>query len=676
MNLRNTSMNFGVGRVLFSDTTNLVEAFVDSSHPDRRFLLGNDLVWHDSDHSWGTGYIISNRGSRDWGAPQTISVEGDVQLLHYLFEKLNLALNVSRRGGDNKYTERYVWKNQGSESIEITGLGIETPFADYYPSAEESLNELVNTHVFIGGSWSWVLAQPMSGQGLSLGLIVRKGSLESYSIESRNTLTQSNIRGHIVLQVTDYAHNPESFGSQPRICLKPGEEYVLEWEIGLYANHSEFIEQTDPPVSLSSPVEYVGNAITVTTCERVRVDSQSAVLSRVLGNIRITAPRVSDTWIRIGEHAKTEITFVHTLEDSVRLRSKYIINNQSARGRIGVAAGAFLPTDTRTSLPVKDGGWQDWTDGSERVGMALMMQRGRNCGLLGEEVDGPLAAWSAFAQEYLIDSSGRTRRGSTRPSSDFGQRFYDVPWLAEFFIARFEQTGDKYDLDESVKLLNTSFKLGGGHFLAIGLSSTVEEVVEQLRGKGRENEAKYLENEILKSATYFLSRGDDLPGHEVDYEQSIVAPLINLLIDANRISGESKYFEGIKKRLPWLLSFGGPQPNGRQQWIPIRHWDGYWFGINKLFGDVFPHHWAALTAEVIARLPKELKTEELSRMAIQIMKETMINYNEDGSATCAFVYPSNVDERPAHVADPLANDQDWPLAIWMRLIEREGFKKH
>ncbi|MCT6837927.1 MAG: hypothetical protein M3036_09820, partial [Bifidobacteriales bacterium] len=328
-------MNFGVGRVLFSDTTNLVEAFVDSSHPDRRFLLGNDLVWHDSDHSWGTGYIISNRGSRDWGAPQTISVEGDVQLLHYLFEKLNLALNVSRRGGDNKYTERYVWKNQGSESIEITGLGIETPFADYYPSAEESLNELVNTHVFIGGSWSWVLAQPMSGQGLSLGLIVRKGSLESYSIESRNTLTQSNIRGHIVLQVTDYAHNPESFGSQPRICLKPGEEYVLEWEIGLYANHSEFIEQTDPPVSLSSPVEYVGNAITVTTCERVRVDSQSAVLSRDLGNIRITAPRVSDTWIRIGEHAKTEITFVHTLEDSVRLRSKYIINNQSARGRIG-----------------------------------------------------------------------------------------------------------------------------------------------------------------------------------------------------------------------------------------------------------------------------------------------------------------------------------------------------
>jgi hypothetical protein len=36
----------------------------------------------------------------------------------------------------------------------------------------------------------------------------------------------------------------------------------------------------------------------------------------------------------------------------------------------------------------------------------------------------------------------------------------------------------------------------------------------------------------------------------------------------------------------------------------------------------------------------------------------MANYRDDGSATCAFVLPSTVDGRPAHTADPLANDQD------------------
>ncbi|WP_079051792.1 hypothetical protein [Streptomyces regalis] len=41
---------------------------------------------------------------------------------------------------------------------------------------------------------------------------------------------------------------------------------------------------------------------------------------------------------------------------------------------------------------------------------------------------------------------------------------------------------------------------------------------------------------------------------------------------------------------------------------------------------------------------------------------------QDGSATCAFVLPSPVDGRPAHTADPLANDQDWHLVLWLRAL--------
>lgn len=51
----------------------------------------------------------------------------------------------------------------------------------------------------------------------------------------------------------------------------------------------------------------------------------------------------------------------------------------------------------------------------------------------------------------------------------------------------------------------------------------------------------------------------------------------------------------------------------------------------------------------------------------------MINFNEDRSGTCAFVYPSSVDARVAISANPLANDQDWILFAWMRIAEQEGF---
>ncbi|TPQ21555.1 hypothetical protein [Streptomyces sporangiiformans] len=42
----------------------------------------------------------------------------------------------------------------------------------------------------------------------------------------------------------------------------------------------------------------------------------------------------------------------------------------------------------------------------------------------------------------------------------------------------------------------------------------------------------------------------------------------------------------------------------------------------------------------------------------------------DGSATCVFVMPSTVDGRAAHTADPLANDQDRHLVLWLRAQER------
>ena len=125
--------------------------------------------------------------------------------------------------------------------------------------------------------------------------------------------------------------------------------------------------------------------------------------------------------------------------------------------------------------------------------------------------------------------------------------------------------------------------------------------------------------------------------------------------------------EALRRSLRWLRAFGGPQPHVRLRDIGIRHWDGFWFGAQRQWGDVFPHHWSCLTAVALAQLPAELTTPTTVEEAEAIMRANLANYHADGTATCAFVMPSTVDGQPAHKADTLANDQDWPLVLWLRL---------
>jgi hypothetical protein len=197
-------------------------------------------------------------------------------------------------------------------------------------------------------------------------------------------------------------------------------------------------------------------------------------------------------------------------------------------------------------------------------------------------------------------------------------------------------------------------------------------VASALTESGDDARAAALRTALTHSARHFIEIGTDLPGHEVAYEQSIIAPLLNLLVDAHRLSGDPEFIDAIRSRLPWLTAFGGPQPHARLHGIAVRHWDGYWFGQRRQWGDVFPHYWSALTATVLLRLPASLRTEESDALGYAILRANMANYFADGSATCAFVMPTSVDGVPAHAADPLANDQDFHLALWMQL-QADGY---
>jgi len=121
--------------------------------------------------------------------------------------------------------------------------------------------------------------------------------------------------------------------------------------------------------------------------------------------------------------------------------------------------------------------------------------------------------------------------------------------------------------------------------------------------------------------------------------------------------------------MPWLEAFAGTQPDVRLRHVPIRHWDGFWFGRERHWGDVFPHYWSVLSAAVYA--DEFTRTGELryAEKAEAIFRANLVAYFPDGSASAAFIYPSCVNGNPTHKFDPLANDQDWALVWYLKRLD-------
>jgi hypothetical protein len=660
------TLPLGDGWATLDAGTGVPLQFTDAAAPDRTFLLESSIAWHSIEHAWGTGYVIADTLAGRWNAPHAIAVTPNAVVTSHRIGN-QLEVEVERQGGA-VLRETYRFRNTSSETLRITSLGIQTPFADLYPGALDALTRRVHAHIFTGGEWAWIAAQPMDGNGRVLGLTVTEGALWGYSVETRNSNTISNARGHLVVHVTDHARNPSAFGGQPVIEIAAGAEYVLSWQLAWHQDIESFLAATSAPAQFSSFSATVDDAIEVRTTHNVRAASGVDVTATSEG-ARLTSRAAGSYWVEIGGSARTEVLFHDRVEDTVRKRSDYVLAHQRSTERPGLLAHAIVPVDTATGLTQTTNGWSDWTDGSERIGVALMIQHGLMRGWLDESVDAELDGWAAFARAHLIDASAAPRRGSQNHHT--GIRLYDSPWLARFFLLRHTQHQRNDDLDLAARLLERGLELGIGRFLTIGFAEVAVAVAEALTEAGEDARAAALRDSVIESARYFARVGEDLPGHEVAYEQSMVAPLLNLLIKAHQLTEDADLLEAISARLPWLLAFSGPQPHARLHGVAVRHWDGYWFGQRRQWGDVFPHYWSALTATVLLRLPESLRTEATDSLAYAILRANMANYFSDGSATCAFVMPTSVDGVPAHAADPLANDQDFHLALWMQL-EADG----
>ncbi|MCP2356919.1 hypothetical protein HD597_003939 [Nonomuraea thailandensis] len=653
---------FGGGHVMLGADGGPV-AFAHPRDPGRSYLLdAASQGWHGPDHRWGSGFVITPEGSGRWQAAADVAWRpGGVTTRHRPRPGLELVLDG--RVTAEHFVETYTWTNTSARPVQVTGLAVSVPVRDVYDGAASALARSCHAHVFTAGAWSWILAEPMSGTPPLLGVIVREGELWAYSIESRNRNTSSDSRGHLLVHATDHARNPDAFGGQPILELAPGQSHTLSWEVGWYDSREAFLQATDAPAALPVLTAPLGTALHLGLAAGVTILPGEGVAGGTVTGGRHGVRHVDLE--RDDRRSRTAVAFLAPVRRLVEARVERILAEHRPAERPEPERYAFVPVDTRTGLRQSENGWPDWSDGAERIGMPVLLQQARLRGWGDQRaVDDALRGFARFARERLIQPDGAVRRSSSPGAEPL--RLYNTPWLAHFFLDQFHLYGDAGDLDLAAWLLEAGYALGASEHLSIGQAEAVEAVSRTLEGQGRKERACSLRKALIEHADRFVDLGTDLPAHEVAYEQSMVAPLVSLLATAYSLQGEERFLTAARTALGWLRAFGGPQPHVRTRDIAIRHWDGYWFGIDRQWGDTFPHYWSVLTAMALRRLPEPLKTEENQRTAEAIFAANLVDFTPDGGATCTFVMPSCVDGRPAHRADPLANDQDWALALLLR----------
>jgi hypothetical protein len=684
-----TTWRLGEGAVAIDDH-GTPTAYVHDQLPRIRFLLNQATdSWHNADRAWGAGFVITDHGAAQWAAPQSSSVSAETATQRFALTE-RLSLEVQRTAGD-QLVESYRWTNTSENDLKISSLAVSTPWRDVYEAGGLAQETAVHAHISATGAQAWVLARPMHGRGPLLGLIVRQGVISAYSVEARNQFTGADVRGHLLLHVTDQARHPDAFGGQPVVNLAPGAAYQLAWDVAWYGNEAEFLAVAEPSIRVPTLAAVRGEPLHIEHPATMSVrpspsgslltgadpgdHADHLVVTSTPDGSEITSSAHGlaemDVGSADGDAVRVGLFFHSPISELVRRRVAVILDHHRPRQR--PAPRGFVACDTRTGLTVTDQGWPDWSDAAERTAMPVLLAEARSRELLDDtliaQVDEALDQFALFIRDHLISDDGWVRRGSTDFTSP--PRLYNTPWVVDFLVLDARRTGAVEHLELAAKLLEASVRHGVSHHLSIGYPKALMALDNAVRlprsaAADLSERVERLLDGLREQALGLAVRGGDLPAHEVSYEQSIVAPLVSLLSLAHRRWPDERLLEATERALRWLLAFAGQQRHVRLRHIAIRHWDGYWFGLHRRWGDVFPHYWSALTAVALLDLPEELRTAENEAMAQAILQANLALYDVNARGCCAYLYPSCVDGVAAHGPDPLDNDQDWALIYALR----------
>lgn len=626
---------------------------------------GTQYEWVDSRYGWGLGSLCVNGTVYSWDTPVALHAEDNRMDVKY--QAGDIEINVFRIWNeDGNLIESYEFVNTGNEAAGLHDIAVNTPFNDNYPDARTCIDARCNAHIWAGGNDSYVYCTRMSGAPGGLGLILKEGAVNGYQVCGRSEKTGgSNFRGVIRLEPEDR-------------MLQPGESYTVRWLVLPAVDWDDFHEKAiENGLVVASADRYVAEKredVTVSFCSsrpslEGRLLLNGEEVSEVSGdNISYTTAfdepgeYVFTLSYDDGRHTSVKCLCVSSFDSMIDRRCHFIADRQQFFRPGDPRNGAFIVYDNDTESQYVNGesGWEraDCDEGRERVAMGILLamqyQRTRDM-----KLKDAMDRYVSFV--HRIQKEDYT----TNSTADFHgyNRGYNYPWVADFWFTMFNATGERQFLKDGYGTLRALFRQFGHGFYCIGIPTYGYSLLKE---NGYATEADTLLNDFRLMADMFCANGHDYPVHEVNYEQSIVAPSVIHLLNMYMLTGEEKYLKGAESQLPLLESFGGRQPDFHLNDIAVRHWDGFWFGKDRIWGDTFPHYWSTLTGIAFRLYAEATRKQEYAERALNIFRNNFCLFTEDGRGSCAYVYPDKVDGRKAGFYDPFANDQDWAMVHWLK----------
>ena len=566
----------------------------------------------------------------------------------------------NEREGDELTTTIQI-RNDGKHAyFTNTGsIGITFPVPDKYDSADVCLEHRCHAHIFCGGNTSYVMCLRMGGGAPHLGMVLTEGSLSGYSV-NRDLSRMSNDRGCFVLHPS-----PREFA--------PGETMRLSWKLFPHQGKEDFYDRLQTFLSVvlvesDCYVLFAGESSMVTVrpsfeAKEVRVNGKT-LSKEADGTYRYLFAEKEPGEYTLPIEADQIRTFCRLyvqepLNRLVEKRVQFIVENQQYGGPIEELKGAYLAYDNEEKQLVYTPE-NDFNAGRERTGMGVLvarfLQRTGAGGHPGEEES--LKRYKAYYLRELVDAeSGLVCNDAGRDNSFF--RLYNYPWAATFFVECYKLWKQHEDLETAARIIEKFYTQGCDHFYPLQLP--IASICEQLAAAGANEKRDELKKLFCRHADWLIAVGNHYPALEVNYEQSIIAPAADVLLQVYEITGNEKYLRGARKQLAVLELFNGRQPDYHLCEVAIRHWDGYWFGKRRMYGDTFPHYWSAETGRVYRRYARLTGEERYAEKAETSLRGVLPMFFRNGTATCAYLYPYSANDRKGQFADPYANDQDWGL---------------
>ena len=533
-------------------------------------------------------------------------------------------------------------------------LGILATFNDSYAAASVSETQRCHAHIWCGGENSWVRALKMGPFPTELALVLQKGDLDAYSVR-RIQDEISNDRGDFVL-------HPGPFH------LNPGASKTIAWKLVAYP-----AGRFDETLLRNGGVRIAFRQETIFPGEEFVIDVTGPD-GRTVRETRRPDRGVGEYGFEFdvgGRKCRARGYCSPAFDDLVTARVRYIVGRQQCLERDSPLYGAYLIWDSEDDAPYFDQRWHDHNACRERVIMAETVARWLRRHP-DPEVMKSLELFERFVLREFFDEKTCTVYDTIGKDPKF-KRLYNAPNLVQFWRELYALKGEARYLDYIERSLLDYYRLGGGKFYPNGCDFSSELVLLERAGR----KVPRLREAVCRHVATVTDNGIRYPEHEVRFEQTIATPAVSILAQYYRqVEKSPKVRAALEANLDVLSRFQGNQPDHRLDEIAIRHWDGYWFGKRRLYGDTLHQH-SSITARAYLQYAAATGDDRLVDRAERCLRNCLYMFRPDGSATCAYLLPLTVTmlnrdgttrsaTRRGEFADPFVNDMDTALYMAMR----------